>query len=62
MQSIGNIRETSDYVVNSSGRARISEMEDPNEKFIIIDGIKLPKKSLEYMTSDMRAYVRGREL
>lgn len=62
MQSIGNIRETSDYVVNSSGRARISEMEDPDEKFIIIDGIKLSKKSLEYMTSDMRAYVRGREL
>ncbi|MGV8120721.1 MAG: hypothetical protein AB2L14_13260 [Candidatus Xenobiia bacterium LiM19] len=37
-------------------------VEDPDEKFIIIDGIKLPKKSLEYMTADMRAYVRGREL
>lgn len=36
--------------------------DDPEEKFIVIDGIKLPKRSLEYMTSDMRAYVRGREL
>jgi hypothetical protein len=35
--------------------------EDPEERFIVIDGIKLPKKSLEFMNPDMRAYVKRRE-
>jgi len=42
---------------------RSSELveEDPEEKFIIIDGIKLPRKSLEFMNPDMRAYVKRKE-